>query len=97
MSELVIKKTTTRPVEIEYVKYANYSDVHQIAQWVGRTENIEMNMREQGAPVRIEYLVPGPYGTTNTLEFKLGDYIIKDLDGRFRVYNDRGFRQYFEV
>lgn len=96
MGDIVIQKTRTKPVEIEYVKYANLSDVHQISDWITRVENVEVAMREPGCPVTISYLAPGPFGTTNELTFKFGDYIIKDLDGRFRVYGDRGFRQYFE-
>ncbi|MBK8748815.1 MAG: hypothetical protein IPM04_13405 [Saprospiraceae bacterium] len=96
MGNIVIQKTRTKPVEIEYVKYSNLADVHQISDWITRVENVEVAMREPGCPVTIAYLVPGPFGTTNELTFKFGDYIIKDLDGRFRVYNDRGFRQYFE-
>ena len=96
MGNIVIQKTRTKPVEIEYVKYSNLADVHQISDWITMVENVEVAMREPGCPVTIAYLVPGPFWTTNELTFKFGDYIIKDFDGRFRVYNDRGFRQYFE-
>lgn len=92
----IIQKTRTKRIEIEYVKYSNLSDVHQISDWIARVENVEVAMREPGCPVTIAYLVPGPFETTDELTFKFGDYIIKDLNGRFRVYTDRGFRQYFE-
>ena len=96
MGNVVIQKTRTKPVEIEYVKYSNLADVHQISDWITRVENVEVAMREPGCPVTIAYLVPGPFGTTNELTFKFGDYIIKDRNNQFHVYTDRGFRQYFE-
>lgn len=96
MGNIVIQKTRIKPVEIEYVKYSNLSDVHQISDWIARVENVEVAMREPGCPVTIAYLVPGPFGTTNELTFKFGDYIIKDRNNQFHVYTDRGFRQYFE-
>ncbi len=96
MGNVVIQKTRTKSVEIEYVKYSNLSDVQQISDWITRVENVFVAMREPGCPVTIAYLVPGPFGTTNELTFQFGDYIIKDLDGRFRVYKDRDFRQDFE-
>lgn len=92
-----VKKTRTLPVEVEYIQYTNLNDILDIANWIGRVENIESAMSQPGAPVTFTYLVPGPFGTTNEVSMKLGDYIIKDLDGKVRVYNDRGFRQYFEV
>jgi len=70
--------------------------VQQISDWITRVENVEVAMREPGCPVTIAYLVPGPFGTTNELTFKFGDYIIKDRNNQFHVYTDRGFRQYFE-
>lgn len=96
MGNVVIQKTRTKPVEIEYVKYSNLSDVQQISDWITRVENVEVAMREPGCPVTIAYLVPGPFGTTNELTFKFGDYIIKDRNNQIHVYTDRGFRQYFE-
>jgi len=96
MGNVVIQKTRTKPVEIEYVKYSNLSDVQQISDWITRVENVFVAMREPGCPVTIAYLVPGPFGTTNELTFKFGDYIIKDRNNQFHVYTDRGFRQYFE-
>ncbi len=96
MGNIVIQKTRIKPVEIEYVKYSSLSDVHQISDWIARVENVEVAMREPGCPVTIAYLVPGPFGTTNELTFKFGDYIIKDRNNQFHVYTDRGFRQYFE-
>ena len=96
MGNVVIQKTRTKPVEIEYVKYSSLSDVHQISDWIARVANVEVAMREPGCPVTIAYLVPGPFGTTNELTFKFGDYIIKDGHNQFHVYTDRGFRQYFE-
>ena len=98
MGNVVIQKTRTKPVEIEYVKYSNLSDVHQISDWIARVENIEVAMREPGCPVTIEYLAPGPSETDVHIEltFQFGDYIIKDGHNQFHVYTDRGFRQYFE-
>ena len=102
MGNIVIQKTRIKPVEVEYVKYSNLSDVQQISDWITSINDIilasrvEVAMREPGCPVTIAYLVPGPFGTTNELTFKFGDYIIKDRNNQFHVYTDRGFRQYFE-
>ena len=88
-----VKTAHTRPVEVEFMEYEEPKDLFGIAHWIGSIISVDV----EHYSTKIEYGRNGSIYDTRSITIQAGDFIVKDLDGFFRVYDRHGFRKYFEL